>query len=137
MPEATDSDWPLRDSIALSSSARNPRIIRAQALATGGAEALPEDLAPRRLLRRLLQVAALVGVLVLVVLLAPGLGDVRERLEGAAPGWLAVAVALEALSCGSYLLMFRPVFCRSVHPHARGDHVMRVQAWRDCLRAIS
>jgi uncharacterized protein (TIRG00374 family) len=53
-----------------------------------------------------------VGVLVLVVLLAPGLGEVRQRLEDAAPGWLVVAVALEALSCGSYLLMFRPVFCR-------------------------
>ena len=96
----------------MSAPARNPRIIRAQALATGGAEALPEDLAPRRLLRRLLQVAALVGVLVLVVLLAPGLGEVRQRLEGATPGWLVLAVALEALSCGSYLLMFRPVFCR-------------------------
>jgi uncharacterized protein (TIRG00374 family) len=87
-------------------------MVHAEALATGGAEALPDELAPRRLLRRLLQVVALVGVLVLVVLLAPGLGEVRERLGQAAPGWLALAVALEALSCGSYLLMFRPVFCR-------------------------
>ena len=70
--------------------------MRAEPLASGGAEALPEELAPRRLLRRLLQVAALVGVLVLVALLAPGLGEVRERLDDAAPGWLAVAVALEA-----------------------------------------
>jgi uncharacterized membrane protein YbhN (UPF0104 family) len=91
---------------------RTTQPVRAEALATGGAEALPDELAPRRLLRRLLQVIALVGVLVLVVLLAPGLGEVRERLDDAAPGWLAVAVALEALSCGSYLLMFRPVFCR-------------------------
>jgi uncharacterized membrane protein YbhN (UPF0104 family) len=87
-------------------------MFRAEALATGGADALPEELAPRRLLRRLLQVVALVGVLLLVVLLAPGLGEVRERLGDAAPGWLALAVALEALSCGSYLLMFRPIFCR-------------------------
>jgi uncharacterized protein (TIRG00374 family) len=57
-------------------------------------------------------VLALVGILVLVVLLAPGLGDVREQLGDAKPAWLALAVALEALSCGSYLLMFRPVFCR-------------------------
>jgi uncharacterized membrane protein YbhN (UPF0104 family) len=96
----------------LSAPARTQEIIRAEALATGGADALPEELAPRRLLRRLLQVAALVGVLVLVVLLAPGLGEVRQRLDDAAPGWLALAVALEALSCGSYLVMFRPVFCR-------------------------
>jgi uncharacterized membrane protein YbhN (UPF0104 family) len=96
----------------LSVPARTPRIIRAKALANGGAEALPEELAPRRLFRRLLQVLALVGILVLVVLLAPGLGEVRQRLDDAAPGWLAVAVVLEALSCGSYVLMFRPVFCR-------------------------
>ena len=86
--------------------------MRAEALATGGSEALPDELAPRRMLRRLVQVIALVGVLVLVVLFAPGLGEVRERLGDAAPGWLALAVALEALSCGSYLLMFRPIFCR-------------------------
>jgi uncharacterized membrane protein YbhN (UPF0104 family) len=86
--------------------------LRAKPLATGGADALPEELAPRRLVRRLLQVVALLAVLVLAALLAPGLGEVRERLGDAAPGWLAIAVALEALSCGSYLLMFRPVFCR-------------------------
>jgi len=76
----------------VSGTARNPRIIRAQALATGGAEALPDELAPRRLM----QVVALVGVLILVVLLAPGLGEVRQRLGDAAPGWLALAVAREA-----------------------------------------
>jgi uncharacterized membrane protein YbhN (UPF0104 family) len=86
--------------------------LRAKPLASGGADALPEELAPRRLLRRLLQVVALLALLVLVALLAPGLGEVRERLGDAAPGWLLIAVALEALSCGSYLLMFRPVFCR-------------------------
>jgi uncharacterized membrane protein YbhN (UPF0104 family) len=88
-----------------------PRNSRAEPLATGGAEGLPAELAPRRLLRRLLQVVALLAVIVLVALLAPGLGDVRDRLGDAAPGWLAVAVALEALSCGSYVLMFRGIFC--------------------------
>jgi uncharacterized membrane protein YbhN (UPF0104 family) len=73
---------------------------------------LPSEVAPRRLLRRALQVLALIGVLGLVVLLAPGLGDVRHRLGDARPGWLALAVALEALSGLSYLLMFRPVFCQ-------------------------
>jgi len=59
----------------------------------------------------LLQVVALLTVIVLVALLAPGLGDVRDRLGGAAVGWLLVAVVLEALSCGSYVLLFRGVFC--------------------------
>jgi uncharacterized membrane protein YbhN (UPF0104 family) len=96
----------------MSAPTQTPRMSSAEALSTGGAEALPDELAPRRLLRRFLQVVALVAVLVLVVLLAPGLGEVRERLGDAAPGWLALAVLLELLSCGSYLLMFRPVFCR-------------------------
>jgi uncharacterized membrane protein YbhN (UPF0104 family) len=96
----------------MSAPAGTPRFLRAVPLATGGAEGLPEELAPRRMLRRLLQVVGLLAILVLVALLAPGLGEVRERLGEAAPGWLAVAVALEALSCGSYVLMFRPIFCR-------------------------
>ena len=38
--------------------------------------------------------------------------DVRKRLADADPGWLALAVAFEAMSCASYVLMFRPIFCR-------------------------
>ena len=96
----------------MSVPARNPTTVRVEPLARGGAEALPEEFAPRRLRRRLFQVLALLAVLVLVVLLAPGIDEVRQGLADAKPGWLAVAVALEALSCCSYLLMFRPVFCR-------------------------
>ena len=86
--------------------------MRAEPLARGGVDALPDELTPRRLARRLVQVLALLGALVLVALLAPGLGEVRKRLDDAKPGWLALAVAFEALSCLSYVLMFRPVFCR-------------------------
>ncbi len=74
-------------------------------------EPLPDELAPRKLLRRFLVVLALLGALVLVALLAPGLGQVRELLGRAAPGWIALAIAFEALSCVSYVLMFRPIFC--------------------------
>jgi uncharacterized protein (TIRG00374 family) len=73
---------------------------------------LPDEFAPRRLGRHALQVAALIGVLVLVAWLAPGLGAVRDRLGEAKPGWLLAGVALEALSCVSYVVMFREVFCR-------------------------
>ncbi len=69
------------------------------------------ELDTRRLLRRTAQVVALLVVIGLVVWLAPGLGEVRARLRGADPGWLAAGVALEALSCLSYVLMFGPVFC--------------------------
>jgi uncharacterized membrane protein YbhN (UPF0104 family) len=96
----------------MSVPARQRRTLRAEPLAPGGADSLPDELAPRRLLRRLLQAAALLVVVVLVALLAPGLGEVRDRLAGAAPGWLVLAVVLEALSCWSYVLMFRAVFCQ-------------------------
>ena len=46
-----------------------------------------------------------------VFLLAPGLGEVRDLLVRAEPGWLMLAVALEGLSFASYLLMFGPIFC--------------------------
>jgi uncharacterized membrane protein YbhN (UPF0104 family) len=63
------------------------------------------------LLRRALGVGGAIAVIVLIVSLAPGLDEVRSRLEGARPGWIALAVGLEALSCASYVLMFKPMFC--------------------------
>src|ERR687888_894721 len=75
---------------------------------------LPPQAEPRRLRRRGLQTVALLGVLVAIVLLAPGLGQVRRLLDHADPGWLALAAALEALSCCSYVFLFRPVFCRTM-----------------------
>ena len=74
-------------------------------------EPLPDELDTPRLRRRLAQVIALLAVLGLVAWLAPGLGEVRARLAEARPEWLALAVVLEVLSCLSYVLMFKPVFC--------------------------
>ncbi len=75
-------------------------------------EPLPDELDSRRLRRRALQVIALLIAVGLVALFAPGLGAVRGHLENAQPGWLALAVLLELLSCLSYVLMFKPIFCR-------------------------
>jgi uncharacterized membrane protein YbhN (UPF0104 family) len=50
-------------------------------------------------------------VLVLVAILAPGLGEVRDRLKDVSPGWIALAIVFEVLSSLSYVLMFRPAFC--------------------------
>jgi uncharacterized membrane protein YbhN (UPF0104 family) len=72
---------------------------------------LPDEFAARSIKRRAITVAGIIVVLALVVLLAPGLGEVRSQLEGISPGWVAVAIVLEALSCASYVLMFRPIFC--------------------------
>jgi uncharacterized protein (TIRG00374 family) len=76
--------------------------------------AMPEEFEPRRLARRTLQIVAVLAVGGLVLVLAPGLGEVRHLLAEAQPGWLALAVAFEALSCVSYVLMFRPLFCQSM-----------------------
>jgi uncharacterized protein (TIRG00374 family) len=76
--------------------------------------AMPEEFEPRRLARRTLQIVAVLAAVGLVLLLAPGLGDVRHLLTEAQPGWLALAVGFEALSCVSYVLMFRPIFCQSM-----------------------
>src|SRR6476469_1397372 len=75
---------------------------------------MPEEFTPRRLARRTLQIIALLSVAGLVLLFTPGLGQVRQRLTEAQPGWVALAVVLEALSCASYVVMFRPVFCRNM-----------------------
>jgi uncharacterized membrane protein YbhN (UPF0104 family) len=72
---------------------------------------MPGEFQPRRLARRAIPVLALLTALGLVVVLAPGLGEVRDLLSGADPAWLALAVVFEALSGVSYVLMFRPVFC--------------------------
>lgn len=75
---------------------------------------LPGELDPARLRRHGLQVVGLLTVLVLVAVLTPGLGDVRDHLADAAPGWVIAAVVLQGLSCACYVLMFRPVFCRKM-----------------------
>jgi len=72
---------------------------------------MPREFDTRRLARRTLQVVAVLAVVGLIVLLAPGLGEVRDKLEGADPGWIVLAIVFEALSGVSYVLMFRPVFC--------------------------
>jgi uncharacterized protein (TIRG00374 family) len=75
---------------------------------------MPDEFEPRRLARRALRIAAVLAVVGVVLVLAPGLGQVRDLLIAARPEWVALAVAFEALSCASYVLMFRPVFCRSM-----------------------
>ena len=72
---------------------------------------MPGEFEPRRIARRTLQIVAALAVVGLVLLLAPGLGEVRDLLTEAQPEWVALAVVLEALSCVSYVFLFRPIFC--------------------------
>jgi uncharacterized membrane protein YbhN (UPF0104 family) len=72
---------------------------------------LPQEFQTPTLRRRALEAIGALAVLGVVVLLAPGLGEVRDLLTDADPGWLVVATALEGLSFASYVLMFGPIFC--------------------------
>jgi uncharacterized protein (TIRG00374 family) len=74
-------------------------------------EQLPEEFQSRNLKKRALQALVALGALVAVFVLAPGLGEVRDLLVKAKPGWLVLATALEGLSFLSYLVMFGPIFC--------------------------
>src|SRR5919198_1309941 len=93
----------------MSGSGNRPLVARP--LTGPGPVAMPQELEPRRLRRRTLQVVTALAVVALIVLLAPGLSEVRDRLEDADPGWLALAVVLGGLSGLSYVVMFKPLFC--------------------------
>ncbi|MHB8233846.1 MAG: lysylphosphatidylglycerol synthase transmembrane domain-containing protein [Solirubrobacteraceae bacterium] len=72
----------------------------------------PAGLSSRRVRSRLLFVLALVAIVVAAIVLLPGLGELRKRLEHADTGWLLVGVGLKVLSGLGYVAVFRMVFCR-------------------------
>jgi uncharacterized protein (TIRG00374 family) len=76
-----------------------------------GEHRMPDELNPRHIRKRLLQLAALVVFVALAIWLLPGLGELRARLHDASAPWLLIAAALELLSTLSYVLEFRAVFC--------------------------
>jgi uncharacterized membrane protein YbhN (UPF0104 family) len=73
---------------------------------------MPEELNPRRIWRRLLQLAVVVAVVAILILVGPGFGSIRSHLKHASPGWMLAAVGFEVLSALSYVVIFRAVFCR-------------------------
>jgi uncharacterized membrane protein YbhN (UPF0104 family) len=72
---------------------------------------LPSDVSPHRLRRGLLRLGGLVAIAVVVVTLAPGLGELRRRFADARPAWIVCGCAFELLSVLSYVPAFRAVFC--------------------------
>jgi uncharacterized membrane protein YbhN (UPF0104 family) len=75
-------------------------------------EPLPSDVSSHRLRRGLLRLGGLVAIAVVVVTLAPGLGELRHRFAQAQPVWIVIACAFEVLSVLAYVPAFRAVFCR-------------------------
>ena len=72
---------------------------------------MPDQLSPRHIRKRLLQLGGLASIVVVVILVGPGLGSLRNQLKGADPAWIAAAGAAEVLSTLSYVVVFRAVFC--------------------------
>jgi uncharacterized membrane protein YbhN (UPF0104 family) len=73
---------------------------------------LPDEFDSSHIRRSLIAISVIVLIVAAAVVLLPGLGSLRDRFAGAQPGWLGVAVVLQVLSCASYVLAFRVVFCR-------------------------
>ena len=76
------------------------------------AEPLPEQFSEPGMRRSLLLLGAIVAAVVALLLLLPGLSALRASFAGAKGGWIGIGVVLELLSCVSYVLVFRAVFCR-------------------------
>jgi uncharacterized protein (TIRG00374 family) len=74
-------------------------------------EALPRELGPARLAKRVALLALLFAVVGLLIATLPGVGEVREHFADAQPGWLVAMVVLELCSCLSYVVAFKGVFC--------------------------
>lgn len=78
---------------------------------SGPLEDLPQSLGPGGLGRRAVPAFLGLAALIVIVLVAPGLDEVRGLLADADVGWLLLGALLEVLSVVSYTVMFGPVFC--------------------------
>jgi uncharacterized protein (TIRG00374 family) len=72
---------------------------------------MPDELHPRHLIIRGLEIAAIIALVVVAVSALPGLDEVRARLRGTDPAWVVALAAAEVGSCAGYLLVFRETFC--------------------------
>ncbi len=72
---------------------------------------MPEELSPRHMRMRLVQLGGIIAVVAGVILLMPGHDGLRDQLAAASPAWFALAAVLEVASALSYVVIFRAVFC--------------------------
>ena len=72
---------------------------------------MPDEFGARHLAVRVAEIAAVIAVVAIAISALPGLDEVRARLEGVQPVWIAVLALAEVGSCAGYLLVFRSTFC--------------------------
>jgi uncharacterized membrane protein YbhN (UPF0104 family) len=97
------------------------------------AEPLPQEFSKSRLRRSLLGLLAVAAAVVALLLLLPGLSSLRDNFAGAKTGWLALAAVLELLSCASYVLVFRAVFCQRMSLRTSAEIGLSEQAANSLL----
>jgi uncharacterized protein (TIRG00374 family) len=76
-----------------------------------GSSSMPDELHPRHLAIRVVEIVAIVGVAAVAISALPGLDHVRARLEDASAVWVVAVGLVELGSCAGYVLVFRETFC--------------------------
>jgi len=94
---------------------------------------MPDELHPRHLLIRVVEIAAVIAVVAVAITALPGLGQVRDRFEDADPLWLVLAGLAEVGSCLGYMLVFRATFCPQMSWGLTYDISMAEQAANSLL----
>jgi uncharacterized protein (TIRG00374 family) len=98
-----------------------------------GQEEMPDELHPRHIAIRVAEVAVVIGLVAIAITALPGLDQVRDRLQGADPVWLAGAGLAEVASCLGYMLVFRSTFCPQMSWGLSYDISMAEQAANSLL----
>ncbi len=96
---------------------------------------MPDDLHPRHLALRVLEVAAIIGVVVIAITALPGLDELKDRFANADPVWVVACAVAEVGSCVGYLLVFRATFCSRMSWGLTYDIAMAEQAANSLLPA--
>jgi uncharacterized protein (TIRG00374 family) len=110
-PELTDAQRPAEAGSVAGAHGDGDAIATAL---TAPKSALPDALHPRHLAVRVVEIAALIGLVALAIGALPGLDEVRARLQDADATWIVVLAACELGSCLGYMLVFRSTFCSNM-----------------------
>lgn len=94
---------------------------------------MPDELHPRHLAVRVLEVAAIIAIGGIAITALPGLGELKARLEDADPVWIVAVALAEVGSCFGYLLVFRATFCSQMSWGLSYDIAMSEQAANSLL----
>ena len=96
---------------------------------------MPDELHPRHLALRIVEVGAIIAVVAIAITALPGLDQVKARLEDASAVWVVAVAVAEVGSCLGYLLVFRETFCSQMSWGLSYDIAMSEQAANSLLPA--